>query len=107
MVAEISVQQFLARRAAGEPLTLLDVREDWEVRLAPAPTATLHIPMGEIPERLDTLDRDAEIVVLCRVGGRSMQVARFLEGAGFARVVNLQGGILAWSRDVDPSIPVY
>jgi len=107
MVSEISVQQFLARRAAGEPMTLLDVREDWEVRLAPAPTGYLHIPMGEIPDRLGELDRAAEIVVLCRVGGRSMQVARFLDGAGFAKAVNLQGGILAWSRDIDPSIPVY
>ena len=107
MVTEISVREFLARRGAGEPMTLLDVREDWEVRLAPAPTDVLHIPMAEIPERLDSLDRAAEIVVLCRVGGRSMQVARFLDGAGFARVVNLQGGILAWSRDIDPSIPVY
>jgi rhodanese-related sulfurtransferase len=107
MVTEISPRQFLERRAAGVAMTLLDVREDWEVRLSPAPSEFLHIPMGEIPARLDALDRAAEVVVLCRVGGRSMQVAQFLERNGFERVVNLQGGILAWSRDVDPAIPVY
>ena len=107
MVTEITVHQFLARRAAGEPMTLLDVREDWEVKLSPAPSEHLHIPMGEIPERLDSLDRTAEFVVLCRVGGRSMQVAHYLAQSGFNRVMNLQGGILAWSQDVDPAIPVY
>jgi rhodanese-related sulfurtransferase len=107
MVTEMSPRQFLERRAAGVAMTLLDVREDWEVRLSPAPSEYLHIPMGEIPQRLDTLDRAAELVVLCRVGGRSMQVAQFLARNGFERVVNLQGGILAWSHDVDPAIPVY
>jgi rhodanese-related sulfurtransferase len=107
MVTEMSPREFLERRAAGVPMTLLDVREDWEVRLSPAPSEYLHIPMDEIPQRLDALERSAEVVVLCRVGGRSMQVAQFLERSGFERVVNLQGGILAWSRDVDPAIPVY
>jgi rhodanese-related sulfurtransferase len=107
MIGEITVQQFLERRASGNPLTLLDVREVWELRLAPAPSQYLHIPMGQVPDRMQEMELGAEIVVMCRSGQRSMEVARFLERAGFAKVANLQGGILAWSRDVDPSIPVY
>ncbi len=107
MVGDISVQEFLDRRAAGVAMVLLDVREDWETRLAPAPSPHLHIPMGQIPDRLGELDPGADIVVMCRSGGRSFEVARFLERAGFSTVANLSGGILSWSRDVDPTIPVY
>jgi sulfur-carrier protein adenylyltransferase/sulfurtransferase len=107
MIGDITVQQFLDRRTRGDAMTLLDVREEWEIRLSPAPTQYLHIPMGEVAHRLAELKSDADIVVMCRSGGRSMQVARLLERAGFNRVSNLAGGILAWSRDVDPRIPVY
>ncbi|MFI4890820.1 MAG: rhodanese-like domain-containing protein [Steroidobacterales bacterium] len=103
----MTVRQFLERRAQGIPMTLLDVREEWEVRLAPAPSTYLHIPMGQVPERMQEMDPGAQVVVMCRSGGRSMEVARFLQRAGFATALNLQGGILAWSRDVDPTIPVY
>jgi rhodanese-related sulfurtransferase len=107
MVAEISPKDFLARRESGDVLLLLDVREDWEIQLAPVPSSVLHIPMGKIPDRIAELDAEAEVVVICRSGGRSMQVARFLEQRGFGRVSNLAGGILAWGRDIDPSIPAY
>jgi rhodanese-related sulfurtransferase len=107
MSSEITVQQFLARRAQGTPMTLLDVREEWEIRLSPAPSEYLHIPMGQIPERSGEMDPGAEIVVMCRSGGRSMEVARYLLRSGFTNVSNLQGGIVAWSRDIDPTIPVY
>jgi rhodanese-related sulfurtransferase len=107
MSGEITVQQFLERRAQGTPMTLLDVREEWEVRLSPAPSEFLHIPMGQIPERSGEMDPGAQIVVMCRSGGRSMEVTRYLLRSGFANVSNLQGGIVAWSRDVDPTIPVY
>jgi rhodanese-related sulfurtransferase len=88
-------------------MTLLDVREDWETMLAPVPADILHIPMGQIADRLGELDSKRETVVICRSGGRSLQVARFLEGRGFGSVYNLAGGILAWSRDLDPKIPQY
>ncbi len=107
MVTQIDPKEFLERRAAGKDMTLLDVREDWEIEAAPVPAALIHIPMGQIPDRLGELDPARETVVICRSGGRSMQVARFLEAKGFASVVNLAGGILAWSRDVDPTIPTY
>lgn len=107
MIKEISPKQFLERRAAGTEMTLLDVREDWETQLAPVPASLVHIPMGQIADRLGELDPAKETVVICRSGGRSLEVARFLTTHGFASVSNLAGGILAWSRDVDSHIPQY
>jgi len=107
MVAEITPQEYLKRDTDGARMTLLDVREDWETQLAPVPAAVVHIPMGQIAARLGELDPARDTVVICRSGGRSLQVARFLETQGFGSVFNLSGGILAWSRDVDPRIPQY
>lgn len=107
MIKDLSPQEFLERRAAGTEMTLLDVREDWEVQLAPVPAGIVHIPMGQITGRLSELDPSKETVVICRSGGRSMQVTRYLEDHGFSSVFNLTGGILAWSRDLDPRIPQY
>ncbi len=88
-------------------MTLLDVREDWEIGLAPVPSEVVHIPMGEISDRVRELDPNKDTVVICRSGGRSAQVAQFLDASGFTSVANLTGGILAWSRDIDPRIPQY
>ena len=105
-VAEITPTEFVARRERGESLTLLDVREDWELGVASVPDV-VHIPMGEVADRLGELDRGGrEVVVLCRSGRRSLQVANFLQQNGF-RAVNLAGGILAWSRELDATIPTY
>jgi rhodanese-related sulfurtransferase len=107
MIRELSPREFVDRRANGEDMTLLDVREDWEIALAPVPTDTVQIPMGEISDRMGELDPKKETVVICRSGGRSAQVAHYLERQGFGKVFNLSGGILAWSRVIDPSIPEY
>jgi rhodanese-related sulfurtransferase len=107
MIKDMTPREFLDRRAGGAQLTLLDVREDWETTLAPVPADHLHIPMGQIADRLGELDPAQETVVICRSGGRSLQVANFLATRGFGSVYNLVGGILAWSRDVDPRIPQY
>jgi rhodanese-related sulfurtransferase len=107
MVKNLDPTEFLARRSAGASMTLLDVREDWEIGLAPVPTPVVHIPMGEIADRVKELDPDQETVVICRSGARSAQVAHFLHARGFKSVANLTGGILAWSRDLDPTIPQY
>jgi rhodanese-related sulfurtransferase len=88
---------------------LLDVREGWEVQTAsaqPEGLDLLHIPMQTIPARLHELDKTRPIACLCHHGSRSMQVASFLLQHGF-EVVNVAGGIHAWSAQVDPSIPVY
>jgi rhodanese-related sulfurtransferase len=104
-VAEITPTEFVERRSRGESLTLLDVREEWELGVASVPDV-VHIPMGEVADRLGELDRGREIVVLCRSGRRSLQVANFLQQNGF-QAVNLAGGILAWSRELDATIPTY
>jgi len=107
MVKEMTPREFVAKRLAGAQMTLIDVRETWETQLAPVPSALIHIPMEEIGERLGELDPAHETVVICRSGGRSLEVARYLERSGFGSVYNLSGGILAWSADLDPSIPRY
>ena len=107
MIENLTPQQFLDKRTAGAPLVLLDVREDWETKLAPVPSPHLHIPMGQVEERLGELDPQMATVVICRSGGRSAEVARFLAARGFTGVFNLAGGILAWSRDLDSTIPQY
>ena len=106
MIREVSPAEFVAT-LAGRPGTLLvDVREAWELDIARLPDV-LHIPMAELPARLGELDRDRDIVVLCRSGGRSLSVARYLESQGYPSVANLTGGILAWRRDVDPALATY
>ncbi len=107
MIKEMTPQEFLTRRSAGTEMQLLDVREDWEIQLAPVPSALKHIPMGQIADRIGELDPSKETVVICRSGGRSMEVARFLASQGFGSVFNVTGGILKWSRDIDPQIPQY
>jgi rhodanese-related sulfurtransferase len=97
-----------ASQQAQRPV-LLDVREGWELQTASAKPETLdllHMPMQTIPARLHELDKTRPIACLCHHGGRSMQVASFLLQHGF-EVVNVAGGIHAWSAQVDPSIPVY
>lgn len=104
-IPEITPTEFVARRDRGEDLTLLDVREDWELGVASVPNV-VHIPMGAVADRMGELDRNKEIVVLCRSGRRSLEVAKLLQQNGF-RTVNLAGGILAWSRELDATIPAY
>jgi len=87
-------------------LVLLDVREPFERDLAVI-EPSLHIPMGEVPDRVGELPKDREIVVYCHGGVRSAMVAGFLESQGFGSVGNLSGGIDAWSVHVDPKVPRY
>ena len=104
-VPEITPSEFVARRDRGDTLTLLDVREDWELGVASVPNV-VHIPMGQVADRLQELDRGTEIVVLCRSGRRSLEVAKFLQQNGY-KTVNLAGGIDAWSVHVDSQVPRY
>ena len=99
----------LARWLAESPETapvLLDVREPWELEVASLP-GTVAIPMGSIPRSLDRLDPQRSTVCVCHHGARSMQVALYLEHQGFSDVVNLTGGIDAWSAQVDPAVRTY
>jgi len=85
---------------------LVDVRENWEVQTCRI-ADSVHVPMRELPARLDELDRDLDTVLICHHGARSLHAAMFLAGHGFGRVHNLDGGVAAWARDVDPAMPVY
>ena len=107
MVVELD-PSVVARRLKDGPgsIVLLDVREPYERRLA-AIEPSLHIPMNEVPDRLEEIPKDREVVVYCHTGSRSLMVAGFLEGNGFLSVANLAGGIDAWSVRVDPNVPRY
>jgi len=104
-LSEIEPIELKQRLDKGEQPLILDVREPWEIATA-AIDGTLNIPMGDIPARLAELDPDRETIVMCHHGVRSAQVAMYLARNGFERVLNLSGGIDAWS-DIDPSVPRY
>jgi len=105
-VSDISVAELARRRAAGEDVTIVDVREPWEVAIASIP-GTTHIPMARIAADPSAVPRDREVVVMCHAGGRSRRVVDALAAAGYDRVRNLTGGIDAWSLQVDPAVPRY
>ncbi len=102
----MSPQELKRKMDAGEPFELIDVREPFEYEIARIDRAKL-IPLGEITERLDELEREQPIVVHCHSGMRSAQAARLLQQRGFANVYNLEGGIDAWSDQIDPNVPKY
>jgi rhodanese-related sulfurtransferase len=101
----ITASGLKGRLEAGDRLVLLDVREPWEFELARIEGSSL-IPMSELQERFTELDPDAETVVICHHGNRSSYVTRALRRAGFEKVLNLEGGIDAYSS-VDESVPTY
>ncbi|MFZ4483873.1 MAG: molybdopterin-synthase adenylyltransferase MoeB [Chthoniobacterales bacterium] len=105
-VGEVSVGEFAALRARNEPHVLLDVREDWELAVARLDPC-LHIPLGQIPARVDEIPVGLPVYVLCHGGVRSASAAKFLVQSGRPAVYNLRGGIAAWSDEVDASVPTY
>ena len=104
---EIDVRYVKQMLDAGEKFVFLDCREPGEVATAKI-AGTTHIPMREIPARLDELSPKAQrIVVHCHHGGRSQRVTQFLRQQGFEQAQNLTGGIDAWSLEIDPGVPRY
>ncbi len=103
-IQSINASQALALQREGA--LILDVREPWELEIAALQDA-LNIPMQTIPTALDALPRDQALLIVCHHGIRSMHVARFLEQHGFDDLHNVTGGIDAWSRTVNPSLPRY
>jgi rhodanese-related sulfurtransferase len=102
----MSVQELKQRLDTEDKPVLLDVREPYEYSLAKLEGSVL-IPLGTLPESLEQLDRNAEIVAYCHHGMRSADAVGFLLQQGFANVKNLVGGIDAWSVQVDPGVPRY
>lgn len=103
---EITAKELKARMDRGEKLMIIDVREPYEYAIARIPGTTL-IPLGQIAERAGELDPNAEIILHCRSGKRSADALNQLKAKGFKRLKNLVGGVLAWSDDVDPTVPKY
>ena len=104
-IPQISVKELKRRIDAGEDVYLLDVREPYEYKIAQIGGKL--IPQNEVPQRLAEIDRDREVIVHCRSGVRSQRIAEFLKQAGYPRVVNLAGGILAWADEIDPKVQKY
>jgi len=104
-IPEITPKELKARLDKGDDIYVLDVREPHEYQIC---NINGHlIPLGELPQRVHELDSSKEIVAHCKSGKRSAQAVEFLRGAGFKKIQNLKGGILAWSDEVDPSVPKY
>ena len=106
VVGEITPVELSDRIARGDDFELLDVREPYEWAIARLPGAR-HIPLGTLPDKIDSLDPSRETIVYCKSGMRSMAAASQLAAVGFTRVANLSGGISRWSADVDSSVPRY
>jgi len=103
---EITVLELKARMDAGEKPLVIDVREPYEYAIARIPGTKL-IPLGQIEERSGELDPESEIILQCRSGKRSADALNRLKAKGFKNLKNLVGGVLAWSDEVDPSVPKY
>ncbi|HXY41685.1 MAG TPA: ubiquitin-like small modifier protein 1 [Vicinamibacteria bacterium] len=105
-VEEITARELRQRLDAGEELTVVDVREPHEWAICRIEGARL-VPLGTLPERLHEFDSSRAYVLHCKSGARSARAIQLLRQAGFRRLLNLRGGVLAWAREVDPSLPTY
>jgi len=103
---DISARELAARIRDGAKIRLIDVREPHERSISSLPGEEL-IPLGQLASRLHELDSTQEMVLFCKSGSRSTRALEILVSAGFKRVKNLRGGINAWAREVDPSLPIY
>ncbi len=106
-IPEITATELKQRLDSGEDIQIIDVREAHEVAIAAIPNTT-HIPLGQVLNRMSEIDPNRETVVHCKMGGRSAKAIEALKRSGFAgNLLNLKGGITAWSNEVDPSVPKY
>lgn len=104
---EITPAELKQRLDKGDDIQIVDVREDNEVAIGRIPNS-IHIPLGQILARMNEIDENRETVVHCKMGGRSARAIEALQRTGFqGKLVNLKGGILRWSDEVDPSVPKY
>jgi adenylyltransferase/sulfurtransferase len=104
-IPQLGVKDLKRRIDAGEDVFILDVREPYEYQIAQIGGKL--IPQNDVPQRLAEIPRDREIVVQCRSGARSQRIAEFLKQSGYTQVLNLAGGILAWSDEIDPKVQKY
>ena len=104
---EITATELKQRLDQGDDLQIIDVREDYEVAVARLPNA-VHVPLAQVLSRMNEIDPNRETVVFCKMGGRSARAIEALQRSGFTgKLINLKGGIIGWSNEVDPSVPKY
>jgi rhodanese-related sulfurtransferase len=106
MPLTIDVETLDAWRHSGKEIAILDVREDWELEICRFADA-LHIPLQQLPERSGELPTDRPVVTVCHHGMRSLHAMQWLRRAGLSQAVNLEGGIDAWARKIDPTMGTY
>jgi adenylyltransferase/sulfurtransferase len=105
-IEEITAPELKKRLDAGEDLPIIDVREPHEWAICRIEGSRL-VPLGTLPERMHEFDSSRTYVMLCKVGIRSARAIAQLRTAGFRRLLNLKGGVVAWAEEVDPSLPIY
>jgi sulfur-carrier protein adenylyltransferase/sulfurtransferase len=104
---EITPTELKQRLDKGDNIQILDVRENNEVAISRIPNS-IHIPLGQVLTRMDEIDPNRETVVHCKMGGRSARAIEALQRSGFTgKLLNLKGGIMGWSNEVDPSVAKY
>jgi rhodanese-related sulfurtransferase len=104
---EITSTELKQRLDNGDDIQLIDVREGFELAIAKIPNA-IHIPLAQVLARMDEIDPNRETVVHCKMGGRSARAIDALQRSGFTgKLINLKGGIIGWSNEVDPTVPKY
>jgi adenylyltransferase/sulfurtransferase len=103
---DITAQELAVRLQRGDPIRLVDVREPHELEISRLEGAALY-PLGQLASRLSDLNSAEEIVLFCKAGTRSARALEMLVSAGFRKVKNLKGGINAWAKEVDRSLPIY
>jgi len=106
MNKEISVAEAAKLREEDHPAAFLDVREDAELTICRIDGA-MHVPMAQVPERVEALPKDRPLIVFCHHGMRSANVVQFLQARGFDQAINLAGGIHAWALEIDPAMARY
>ena len=104
---EITATELKQRLDNGDDIQIIDVREDNEVAIGRIPNSK-HIPLAQVLSQMDEIDPNRETVVHCKMGGRSARAIDALQRSGFkGKLINLRGGIIGWSNEVDPSVPKY
>ena len=104
---EITSTELKQRLDKGDDIQLIDVREDSEVAIARIPNS-IHIPLGQVLARMNEIDQTRETVVHCKMGGRSARAIDALQRSGYSgKLINLKGGIIGWSNEVDPTVSKY
>lgn len=104
---EITSTELKQRLDQGDDIQIIDVREDVEVAIGRIPNS-VHVPLGQVLMRMNEIEPNRETVVYCKMGGRSARAIDALQRSGFkGKLMNLTGGIIGWSNEVDPSVPKY